>query len=311
MLHMQSNIDIIFKSFLQSRKISDKVISDFGIYVDNGRLVIPVNNPEGIVSFNKYRRSPLSDEGSKYTYDKGGHVTLYGADKIKDPEIKTVVVSEGETDCLVCWSQNIPAVSSTGGALSFQEEWAEMLKDKDVVLCFDNDAAGGEGMVRALRYIPHAKIMFIPDRPGVKDISDYVASGGDLNALLRTAKLYSSIEEVISDKADRESIWQSVYFHTAYIKEHTKPAPRVRTPRDPKLTDKIMRAKAYPIEDMVVFNRGQASCLFHSERESSLHLYKEQNRVWCFGGCGRGYDAIDVYMKLNNCGFKEAVTQMQ
>jgi hypothetical protein len=117
----------------------------------------------------------------------------------------------------------------------------------------------------------------------------------------------------LEDQAKRASVWQSTYFHDAYARrqeDYRKVAPTRE--RDPAIKDKLTRAKAFPIDSMLKFNHsGSTTCLWHSESEPSLHLYKDQNKCWCFGGCGRGYDAIDVYQKLHNCSFIEAVEALQ
>lgn len=307
--HMQLNT--LFLNWLHARKITDKVISEFGLSLkEDGRLVIPVCDVHGTFLFNKYRRSPLSEDGPKYTYDKGGKLTLYGADKIHNED--SVLICEGEMDALVAWSANVPAVSGTGGAMSFSAEWVEMFKGKDVTLCFDNDPAGGEGMAKAFDLFPmgSVKVLFIPDKPGVKDISDYVSQGGNINGLLKTARTYNSEEDIRSDMAERESVWQSVYFHTAWIKNHTKPERVVRA-RDTGMGTNIERAKGVLLTELLSFNGGgNALCPFHSETEGSLHYYKDNNKAWCFGGCGRGYDAIDIVMKQEGVGFKEAVERL-
>lgn len=301
----------VFSDWLHARKITDKVIEMFGLRVENDRLVIPVFGSDGIFIFNKYRRSPLSDEGPKYTYDKGGKLALFGQVESMG-HAGPFLWTEGELDTLVAWSHNIPAFSGTGGAMSIDKNWDVFLGNKDVIICFDNDPAGGEGMVKALELIPTARVLFLPDKPGVKDISDYVSHGGNLNELIKSARTFSGIDEVVADRAERVSKWQSTYFHDAYIKHHTKPAKKERAPRDPKIGDKVTRAKAYPIDELLTFNHHhKASCPFHSEATASLHYYREQNKTWCFGGCGRGYDAIDIYQKLNNCSFKEAVEKLQ
>lgn len=307
----------IMRDWLSRRKISDSIISEFGIHwgsnpnVGGGCIVIPIHGPDGEFLYNKYRRNPLSEDTPKYVYDKGGKIALYAVDKIDAGG--PVLITEGEMDALVAWSSNIPAVSSTGGAMSFQEEWAKMLECNDVTFCFDNDAVGGAGMVKALGIIPKARVLFLPDRPGVKDISDYVAAGGDLKELLSTARAFDGLESVVSDRAERLALWKSVHFHDAYIKEHTKPtyAPRSEADRT-GVAEGVARAKAYPITSLLEFNtRGKAICPFHNEKTGSLHYYKDQNRAYCFGGCGRGYDSIDVYRKLYGVGFKEAVEKLQ
>ncbi len=301
----------LFSDWLHARKITDKVIELFELRVENDRLVIPVLGSDGIFIFNKYRRSPLSDDGPKYTYDKGGKLALYGGWQAINS--KSVLWVEGELDALVACSVNIPAVSGTGGAMSVNPDWKHFFNDKEVTICFDNDPAGGEGAVKALLLVPEARILFLPDKPGVKDISDYVSHGGNLNELIKTARKFSGIDDVVEDRSERISKWQSTYFHDAYIKHHTKPVRSNDTrPRDPDMGDKVARAKSYPINELIRFNSSNgAKCLFHNESEASLHYYKDQNKTWCFGGCGRGYDSIDIYQKIHGVSFKEAVKALQ
>lgn len=300
----------ILKDFLLRRKISESVTADFSITWGKNNIlgeciIIPVYNEDGIFVFNKYRRNPLSDLKPKYLYDNGGRLTLYGAYKLSKD--RQVIITEGEMDCLVCWSSNIQAVSSTGGAMSFNQEMADLLSDYEVITCFDNDEAGGKGMAKVLDILPKAKILLLPDRPGVKDISDYVANGGDLHKLLKSARSFSGLDEVVEDKANRIALWQSVYFHDAYIKTHTI-VEEVSNPKRYKDGDELARAKQYPISNLIKFDRAhKACCIFHNEKTSSLHYYQKENRAYCFGGCGKGYDSIDIYMKLNNCSLPEAI----
>lgn len=311
---MQSNN--ILKDFLNRRKITESVITDFCISwgknpVLGECIVIPIYNEEGIFSFNKYRRNPLTDLKPKYLYDNGGKLTLYGAYKLKKENSKIVIITEGEMDALVCWSANLPAVSSTGGAMAFNQEMADRLKPYEIIICFDNDEAGGKGMAKLLDLIPQAKILFLPDRPGIKDISDYVTNGGDLHKLLKSARGYSGLDEVIEDRANRVALWQSTHFHDAYIKNHTE-VEKVSNPVRYKDGDEVARAKEYPIDKLIKFDRSnKALCPFHNEKTKSLHYYRNNNKIYCFGGCGKAYDAIDVFMKINNCSFLEAVKNLQ
>ncbi len=173
--------------WLTKRGITPAIIDKFGISfqphpVMGEAIVIPVFDATGVWAFNKYRRDPMQgDVKPKYVYDSGSRATVYGAYFIH--EESSVLITEGELDALVAWSYQIPAVSSTGGAGTFLPEWSSYFKDKDVTICYDNDPAGAGGMVRVLSILPQASILFLPDRPGIKDISDYVGSGGDLNGL--------------------------------------------------------------------------------------------------------------------------------
>jgi len=302
---MQENM---FRDWLSKRKITDSVITEFNIHAGTHRtigecIVIPVK--EG--GFNKYRRSPLDKSEPKYLYDTGGKVSLYGWHKAK--EEKAILITEGEMDCLVAWSANIPAVTSTGGAMSFQEEWVQLFKDKEVVVCFDNDKAGGEGMVKVLDLIPWAKILFLPDRVDIKDISDYAIIGGNLIQLIKTAKSFYGIEDVLENQADRHGLYQNTWFHDAYIKKHTKPV-YVQSKR-PFDKDRVSRARSYPIIDLLEFNQRKVRCLWHNEKTGSLTYFPKTNSLYCFGSCGRAYDAIDVYRQKYGCSFKEAINKLQ
>ncbi len=310
-ISMQDN-KMFFKDWLYRRKISDSIISEFNVHWGSNPIlgeciVIPVNDVDGNFSFNKYRRNPLQQTTPKYLYDKGAKTALYGADRIQNS--KTVLITEGEMDCLVAWSHNIPAVSGTGGAMTFLPEWIDILKDKEIVICFDNDEAGGAGMVRVLQSLPQAKVLFIPDRPNIKDISDYVTNGGDLQELLRTAIHFGSVQDVIDNRSERLALWKSVCFHDAYLKEHIKPT-YVAQPRSNKGDGEIQRAKSYPIDQLIDFKKNKACCPFHNEKTPSLHYYRENNSVYCFG-CAKYGDAIDVYRQLHNCSFKQAIKALQ
>lgn len=299
---MQFNIE----NYFNSRKISADILKDFNVHFADENIVIPVLDLEGNFSFNKYRRSPLSEVGPKYFYDKGGKTTLYGWHLAKGFE--KILITEGELDTLVAWSHNIPAVTSTSGANSFQKEWAELFRDKEVIVCFDNDEAGANGMVKVLEYLPNAKVLLLPDRPNIKDISDYVSNGGDLEALLKTARHYKDIAEVSGARSERLATYQSVFFHDAYIKAHTKVAPK-NVPFNSQTSDQVTRAKEYPITNLLEFKNNKVKCPFHKEKTASFTYYPKTNTCYCWG-CSKVADSIEVYKKLNNCSFTEAVNEI-
>ena len=69
--------------------------------------------------------------------------------------------------------------------------------------------------------------------------------------------------------------------------------------------------RATPIEGMakelgIEVVRHMALCPFHGDRHPSLHFDVKRNRFKCFA-CGASGDVIDLVMKYNNVGFKEAV----
>jgi hypothetical protein len=142
----------------------------------------------------------------------------------------------------------------------------------------------------------------LPDTAGIKDISDYVARGGNLNELVRQARHYAGPEEVREDKARRLSVWLTTHFHDAYLKTHAR--VKHQNERGVEIDKRGLR----PVSDFLEFKRRKALCLWHKEVEPSLHYYPATNSVYCFS-CGRHGDVIDVIRQLDNCSFKEALTK--
>ena len=294
------------QQFFNDRKISDRILEEFSIGWDGSRIVYPIFDSTGNQLFCCFRRDPKSEVGPKYYYEKGSHVSLYGIHRIQSE--KSVLIVEGLNDFLVAWSAGIPSVTSTGGALSFQKEWKDIFTNKDVTVCLDGDLAGAKGMVKILSIIPHACVIFMPE--GVKDISDLATDGGDLYDLMATRKHFNNLEEVLADKAERIASYESVLFHEAWEEAHKEP---IQHPRKViESNDEIVRAKAYPLQNLLKFNsQGFALCPTHNEKTGSLKYYADKNRCYCFGGCGKSFDSIDIYKIINNCSFKEAVKALQ
>lgn len=297
--------------WLKRRGVSEDIIESFHIRTGNALglencLIIPISS-----GFNKYRRDPSDERKPKYLYDKGGKVALYGADHLL-PEHEFVVITEGELDALVLWSMNIPAVSSTGGALSFQPEWTTLLEGKQVYVCLDNDDAGSEGMVKIHALIPTARFIFIPEQPQVKDITDFVGKGGDFHSLMETALAYPDETAVMEDMRKRSASWLPTRFHNAWIKKSHEQLQRTAYEgRKVVHDDRVLNAKTYPIPNILKFNsERKALCPFHKEKTPSLHYYKATNTTYCFGGCGKRYDAIALYQKKYNLDFRTAVDDL-
>lgn len=80
-----------------------------------------------------------------------------------------------------------------------------------------------------------------------------------------------------------------------------------------RITDTdISRAKEYPIQDLYIGKlRKQGSkfwgtCPLHNEKTASFTIDTKRNNYKCFG-CGIGGDSIDLYMRLHNTTFIQAV----
>jgi len=78
------------------------------------------------------------------------------------------------------------------------------------------------------------------------------------------------------------------------------------------ITDEdIQRAKEYPIENLLVteVRRGMTLCPLHDEKSPSFQV-KKNNTFVCYGSCGAHGDVIDLFMKMNNKTFIEAVRHL-
>lgn len=173
-------------TWLNNRLITNQIIETFGISWDatRSKIVIPVRNKDGVFLFNKYRKDP-DDKGDdpKYMYDKGSSTQLYGIDSLFADQSAIdmklpVFLCEGEFDALVLRGQGLLSVSATGGCQSFKEEWIDMFKDRDVYVCYDYDKPGIQGAFHVQRYLPEAKLMWLPLYMGMYppdkvDITDF------------------------------------------------------------------------------------------------------------------------------------------
>src|SRR5438876_10752812 len=159
----------------QARGISAEVIDRHLLGWNGSRITIPIFDREGKFPFFKLAKGPQDKiESPKMLATPGAHADLYGWERvICKPE--QIIVCEGEFDRLALESRGFAAVTSTGGALTFRPEWAEVLREiPTIYICFDNDAAGRAGAERVARLIPHARIVRLPEEVGDGgDVTDF------------------------------------------------------------------------------------------------------------------------------------------
>jgi len=321
------------RSFLNKRGITDKVIAAFSISTADvpelrlqNAIVIPVRHIDGTHSFNKYRRDPMEGPVKpKYLFERGGKVTLYGADMLVADQSHThVIITEGELDALVCWSAGIPAVSSTAGSSSFQAEWVELLSRYEVYVCFDNDEAGHKGAIKVLQHltsvdgdrVPNVKVIIVPNQLDVKDISDYRARGGDIHQLMKTAFTIKDIDDAKVQYEHLSGAWRinEAKFFELYIEHHKTPALPSNANGAARPTsqsdDRLERAKSVDCTTLIEFNRrGRypvAKCRWHDDHDPSLTYYARNNSCYCHV-CGKYADAVDIVMVRDGVDFKSAL----
>lgn len=108
-------------------------------------IVFPVKNAEGVTVCWKLKGMPGSEIKAK-NWPQGSKIMPYGAHLIPEIGGSRVWICEGEPDCLLLLQAGQAAMTSTGGAGAFKKDWLKYIPEgKEVVLCFDNDAAGAAG----------------------------------------------------------------------------------------------------------------------------------------------------------------------
>lgn len=330
-------------TWLLERKISSQVLEDSKIHWNGNKIVIPVRDLSGKFVFNKYRKNPFSvNDEPKYTYEKGSSATLYNAHNIVPN--RPVFIVEGELDSLLLQSCGLNAVSSTGGSGSFKQEWADFIRDKtnEIYICYDRDAAGFKGAIRVQQMLPIAKIIMLPYTLKGKDITDFFFQYKmpQFLELVQEAEswvLPTEPDAIPEKKADIKKIIKELTdsfneFTDRRIRLNNDNKPteyadiilemlekRVASwksiysqPKEKKLENDGKReaAKKIPITNFLKFNgAGFAPCVFHNDTHPSMRYYKQSNVVHCFS-CQAHADSIAVYMRINNCNFKEAIERM-
>lgn len=174
--------------YLNGRGITNDTIQEYklgwGKFYGKWWITIPIKDRNGNFVFFKLRQDP-SVGSDKITYPKGISAQIYGWEVLADnPD--ALVVCEGELDRLLLTANDIPAITSTHGAMTFKNEWVEAIpKTAEVYVCFDNDTAGKEGATRVLRLLSEAginnlyKINLLPEVGEKGDITDYIIRLGN------------------------------------------------------------------------------------------------------------------------------------
>lgn len=191
------------KAYLETNLgISPEIIREFEIGQARDDVVsIPNKNGTSKYIGIKFRQSPKSlDSRSRYWHSKRATVGLYATSVLKqNPD--TIIITEGELKCLALLSKGIFAISGSGGAGTYKEEWVKETEHiKSVYICYDNDQAGKDGAIKVAKLIPRAKIVTLPDMgEGRKDITDFFVKCGktkeDFEKLLEEAKSLSELEQ--------------------------------------------------------------------------------------------------------------------
>src|SRR3989344_9364198 len=193
-------LPVHIRKYLNARGITDAVTDAYklgwGKFYGKNWITIPIKDIYGAFRFFKLRQDPNAGN-DKITYPKGVEAQIYGWEMLTNAN-HTLIICEGELDRLALLSKNIPAITSTHGAMTFKQEWCEKVaKGGKIFICFDNDEAGKKGAERAAKLLEtignEIFIVSLPQEVGEGgDITDYLVklNGNPDDLFTKYAKEY-------------------------------------------------------------------------------------------------------------------------
>lgn len=152
---------------LHSFGITDSIIQeyDIGFKKTDLRYWIPIKDMIGdFVNVRRYDPCNKDNDKKMLSYKTGyGSARLWPIQAIRAQDI---YLFEGEKDCLVALSLGINAITTTGGASTWKDEWNTFFKNKNVTICYDIDEPGVTGALRIARKLhplaTQVKIVHLP-----------------------------------------------------------------------------------------------------------------------------------------------------
>jgi hypothetical protein len=236
-----SDIEAHHKVLLQSagmlellqkkRGYTMETIKRFKLGYDADRIWIPIADAKGKF-FNVRKYKPGASQDKMIGYSAGhNQARLFPAESLKSD---WVLLCEGETDTMLACQLGFPAITATGGADTWRDDFGILLKGKKVFVCYDVDQAGKRGMdqvaIKLVRTASEVRKVRLPLRGTreEKDFSNYIVdlghSADDFAKLLADSEL---VEDRIAAKAAPEEEAKDI--HLSEIGEDRFVGKRVRS----------------------------------------------------------------------------------
>ena len=161
--------------YVAKRGIEERVATEFRLGYDPNtkRVAIPIFD-QFLTCVNMRLMAMRPSKHKAINMKDHGEVRLYPEWLAKD-EDKLLLV-EGEWDCLIGRQLGLPAVTWTGGANAWNHDYDWLLKNKNVMVCYDTDDAGNEGGEQATKLLSKLNsntITFQPPLAIGKDLNDW------------------------------------------------------------------------------------------------------------------------------------------
>lgn len=192
------------------------------------RLTFPIFNTVGDIVNVKQHKGPQTI---------GAHATLYPLHLMRKYSKDYIVICEGEKDAVTLIKNGIPAVTSTGGALTVPKNISIINQFKSVYLCFDNDDTGRMGAEKWLIRLYQLNPLF---NLRICDLSKVVDEKGDVTDYFSSAE--KNRESFLIEVLEKSYYAKRAFTDTPnYIKEVKKNIRYLDlVPRDKIVLDAIL-----------------------------------------------------------------------
>jgi DNA primase len=290
------------RAYLNRRGIPDSLVDLYLLGWNGRRITIPIFNHAGELAFFKFAKDPADKSASpKMLTTRGASVELYGWEDIQRLP-PYLIICEGEFDRLVLKAQGFSAVTSTGGAGVFREEWVRALgKIPRLYICYDHDDAGRRGACKVGQLLPHAKLVPLPaDVGNGGDVTDFFVRLGrsreDFIFLLKQAEPVPSPSEPVIQVDQPKTI-----------------------PMNARLRQRIERIKRAVFIVGIVgrYTKLRSSgdylaglCPLHSDHNPSLAVYPTTGTFHCYG-CLKHGDVITFVQEIEHITFGQALDVLE
>lgn len=306
------------RKYLNGRGVSDEVINKYKLgwfnYVISW-ICIPVRLQDQIeYSHFILRKDPFSKDDSfskNLSFPKGKSQTCLFGELANENE--DLIITEGIMDCLSLLSLGVKAIFSTGGAMTFKQEWitSELLKAKRIFVAYDNDEAGRNGSEKVLKMLKEAgyKNLFLVNLP------IEVGNKGDVNDYLVKLKLpvedlfekyaepypklidYSGFEELSMDDVEnilsltikKDRVNKLLMFFcqlSAYTSDNQFNIVNLGPSSTGKSHNAIECSKLFPAEDIVSLGSCSPTAFFHDsgkyDKETNTTTVDLENKILIF-----------------------------
>ncbi len=282
---------------LNERGIPDTFIEKYLLGWNGKDITIPIADRDGDIVFFKYAKSPQSGPcADAIQADSNSLVELYGWDTLLRQPARVVITGD-EFSRLVLEAHGFPAVASTGGSESFEEEWAKHFEGiEHVYVCLSRGKSGARGAARIAALIPKARVVELPEEVG---------EGGEvLDFFVRLKK----------NRAQFGALLRAAEVREFQAHEGAQPMPAIGR--------SWKRAERLKSEVSITFVIGRYTnlrhagdhllgrCPLHEDQHPSLHVFPETQSFHCFG-CGEGGDVLTFLQKKENLTFGQALEALE